>query len=885
MEDEPQSPRSKGSPASPRDRGELVDRLLGKIASLEARLQQAGGGGGGGAGGAAAAAARSGDDPPLLIKALRAPAADAAHQTPPRAARADGELLSTLGDPDQRPLVSTEWLGSVGSWVRQRAASATSKPPPGPPAAATAAGADADAGAGGAAGAHAAGARTRWSLPARPGALAGAGGTATASSTWRALRQYSRYVSAEPAASDGGGGDDDARVQAMGEALAEANERLVAADGARRRAEAGVADLQRRLGEAAAAAADVERLKDENLEAWRAKYDLEARLAAAAAQAEGHARERAGLQSDLDALRRQAAIWQDAGVESREKWDREGRLLREQLEARGRELGALRAEVTRLEAERDAALQELRRAQEERSKALEERDRAAASAAAYADLRAALAEARAAAAAATAAAAEAQENFLKERTVRRKLHEQLQVLRGNIRVLARVRPPQPGARTAVAFPLEGLLTVSDPASGRAREFEFDAVFGPGADQAAVFEEARPLVRSCADGFNACIFAYGQTGSGKTHTMTGPPDAPGINTRALQELFRIAAEEPDRRWSFSVAVLEIYNEAVHDLLALAAAGYGGGGGGGDESERGGGGGGGSARTPRAPSGDVLARCTLDVSGLGAGEMPAGMDRVQGLVWRPVSTPEQAAAALREGGRARRTASTALNAASSRSHALLSVKVRALQDGAPVTTLMHLVDLAGSERIDKSEVTGEQLKEAQAINKSLSALGDVISALQRRTPHVPFRNSKLTQVLQDSLCGSSKVLLVCNLSPEAVSAGETLSSLNFASRAAQVELGPARRAAGGGASTPPPGAPAAPGGGGGGGGEGGGGGGDAGRPGSAGSGGAARGARVSGGATSRLGERAGGAASPAGGGSPRLAGASAAAAAAAVKPARH
>ncbi len=86
-----------------------------------------------------------------------------------------------------------------------------------------------------------------------------------------------------------------------------------------------------------------------------------------------------------------------------------------------------------------------------------------------------------------------------------------------------------------------------------------------------------------------------------------------------------------------------------------------------------------------------------------------------------------------------------------------------------------------------MTGQQLKEAQAINKSLSALGDVISALQRRTPHIPFRNSKLTAVLQDALCGSSKVLLVCQLSPESVSCPETLSSLNFASRAAQVGLG--------------------------------------------------------------------------------------------------
>jgi hypothetical protein len=128
----------------------------------------------------------------------------------------------------------------------------------------------------------------------------------------------------------------------------------------------------------------------------------------------------------------------------------------------------------------------------------------------------------------------------------------------------------------------------------------------------------------------------------------------------------------------VAVLEIYNEAVRDLLALSAAA------GGDSSAS-------AATTPRPPSAEVLVRCTLEVSGLGPGELPAGMDRVQGLAWRPVGTPEEVQAALREGSRARRTAATALNAASSRSHALVSVKIRALQDGRAVTTLMHLVDL--------------------------------------------------------------------------------------------------------------------------------------------------------------------------------------------------
>ena len=112
------------------------------------------------------------------------------------------------------------------------------------------------------------------------------------------------------------------------------------------------------------------------------------------------------------------------------------------------------------------------------------------------------------------------------------------------------------------------------------------------------------------------------------------------------------------------------------------------------------------------------------------------------------------------------------------------------------MLHLVDLAGSERIAKSEVKGVHLREAQAINKSLSALGDVIASLQQRQQHIPYRNSKLTQLLQDSLSGNSKVMMVCNISPEESSASETASSLNFAKRANQVEAGQAKKVTVGG-----------------------------------------------------------------------------------------
>lgn len=142
------------------------------------------------------------------------------------------------------------------------------------------------------------------------------------------------------------------------------------------------------------------------------------------------------------------------------------------------------------------------------------------------------------------------------------------------------------------------------------------------------------------------------------------------------------------------------------------------------------------------------------------------------------------ALKRGRANRTTHSTEMNDASSRSHELISLRIQNPGENSGCFCRLNLTDLAGSERIGKSKVEGQQLVEAQSINKSLSALGDVISALQQGSGHVPYRNSKLTAVLQDSLCGNSKVLLVCNVAPEAEEIGETLSSLAFAQRAAQV-----------------------------------------------------------------------------------------------------
>ncbi|GFQ02475.1 kinesin-4 [Phtheirospermum japonicum] len=293
----------------------------------------------------------------------------------------------------------------------------------------------------------------------------------------------------------------------------------------------------------------------------------------------------------------------------------------------------------------------------------------------------------------------------------RKLYNQVQDLKGNIRVYCRVRPFLPGQYnqlSTVDHIEEGTITINTLAkNGKGRKsFSFNKVFGPLATQEEVFSDTRPLVRSVLDGYNVCIFAYGQTGSGKTFTMTGPNNltetSQGVNYRAL-----------------------------------------------------------GLSVPEASL--VHVSSTSDVIDL-----------------------------MNIGQRNRSVGATALNDRSSRSHSCLTVHVQGkdLTSGNTLRGCMHLVDLAGSERVDKSEVTGDRLREAQHINKSLSALGDVISSLAQKSSHVPYRNSKLTQLLQDSLGGQAKTLMFVHISPEPDATGETISTLKFAERVATVELGAAR-----------------------------------------------------------------------------------------------
>ncbi|XP_041849632.1 kinesin-like protein KIFC3 isoform X2 [Melanotaenia boesemani] len=346
--------------------------------------------------------------------------------------------------------------------------------------------------------------------------------------------------------------------------------------------------------------------------------------------------------------------------------------------------------------------------------------------------------------------------YKREMNLRKKCHDELVRLKGNIRVFCRVRPvsqeeqDSADARTTLSFDSDDDTILYLSNKGKIMTFELDKVFPPQATQEEVFQEVQSLVTSCIDGFNVCIFAYGQTGSGKTYTMEGVADNPGINQRALRLLFSEVTEKaPDWDYRITVSMVEIYNETLRDLL-------------------------------RDNPTDKL---DIKMNPNGSGQL-----YVPGLTENVVESPEDINKVFDLGHVNRATACTNLNEHSSRSHALLIITVSGFNSatGSRTQGKLNLVDLAGSERIGKSGAEGSRLREAQCINKSLSALGDVINALRSRHAHVPFRNSRLTYLLQDSLSGDSKTLMMVQVSPLPGNMSESVCSLKFAQRVRSVEL---------------------------------------------------------------------------------------------------
>ncbi|KAK1404927.1 kinesin-like protein KIN-14F [Heracleum sosnowskyi] len=343
----------------------------------------------------------------------------------------------------------------------------------------------------------------------------------------------------------------------------------------------------------------------------------------------------------------------------------------------------------------------------------------------------------------------------------RLLHNQVLDLKGTIRVYCRVKPVDDAKSTVEYIGENGDIMIVNPhkqGKDSRRIYSFNKVFGANVTQQQIYVDTQPLIRSVLDGYNVCIFAYGQTGSGKTYTMSGPDlttqETWGVNYRALRDLFEISKERADAiEYEVGVQMIEIYNEQVRDLLVISS------------SNR-----------------RLEIRNNSQLNGLNVPDAS--------LV--PVKCPQDVLDLMEIGLKNRAVGATALNVRSSRSHSILTIHVRGkdLVSGSILKGCLHLVDLAGSERVDKSEAVGERLKEAQHINRSLSALGDVIAALAQKSTHIPYRNSKLTQVLQESLGGHAKTLMFVHITPEVNAIGETISTLKFAERVGSIELGAAR-----------------------------------------------------------------------------------------------
>lgn len=288
-----------------------------------------------------------------------------------------------------------------------------------------------------------------------------------------------------------------------------------------------------------------------------------------------------------------------------------------------------------------------------------------------------------------------------------------------------------------------------------KQFSFDYVFSPESKQLDIYNLiARPIVDAVLEGYNGTVFAYGQTGTGKTFTMEGIRDVPelrGIIPNSFAHIFgHIKDAEGNQKFLVRVSYLEIYNEEVRDLLSK------------NQDDR------------------------LEVK-----ERPDIGVYVKDLLAPVCHSADDMERTMTLGNRNRSVGATNMNEQSSRSHAIFSVTIECSDrgpDGAPRLKAgkLHLVDLAGSERQSKTGATGIRLKEATKINLSLSTLGNVISALvDGKSTHIPYRNSKLTRLLQDSLGGNSKTVMVANIGPADYNYDESISTLRYATRAKSIK----------------------------------------------------------------------------------------------------
>jgi hypothetical protein len=348
--------------------------------------------------------------------------------------------------------------------------------------------------------------------------------------------------------------------------------------------------------------------------------------------------------------------------------------------------------------------------------------------------------------------------YKEEQILRKRYFNIIEDMKGKIRVYCRLRPltqkENLDKEQNVLSNVDEFTVEHTWRDDKAKQHIYDRVFGDNATQEDVFDDTRYLVQSAVDGYNVCIFAYGQTGSGKTFTIYGSDSNPGLTPLATSELFKILHRD-STKYSFSLKayMVELYQDTLIDLLLPKQA----------------------------------KRLKLDIK-----KDSKGMVSVENVTVVSISTYDELKNIIKKGSEQRHTTGTLMNEQSSRSHLILSVIIEStnLQTQSVARGKLSFVDLAGSERVKKSGSSGNNLKEAQSINKSLSALGDVISALSSGSQHIPYRNHKLTMLMSDSLGGNAKTLMFVNISPAGSNLDETYNSLTYASRVRSIINDPSK-----------------------------------------------------------------------------------------------
>ncbi|XP_041922135.1 kinesin-like protein KIF11 [Alosa sapidissima] len=342
----------------------------------------------------------------------------------------------------------------------------------------------------------------------------------------------------------------------------------------------------------------------------------------------------------------------------------------------------------------------------------------------------------------------------------------------NIQVVVRCRPFNAVERKSASYGVldcdqnrkEVAVKTGGVTDKQARKtYTFDMVFGPSAKQIEVYRSVLcPILDEVMMGYNCTVFAYGQTGTGKTFTMEGERSTDeeytweedplaGIIPRTLHQIFDKLSDN-NTEFSVKVSLLEIYNEELFDLLS--------------------------------PCPDVTERLQMfDDPRNKRGVVIKGLEEIT------VHTKDEVYQILERGAAKRKTASTLMNAYSSRSHSVFSVTIHMKEvnmEGEELVKIgkLNLVDLAGSENIGRSGAVDKRAREAGNINQSLLTLGRVITALVERRPHIPYRESKLTRILQDSLGGRTKTSIIATVSPASVNLEETMSTLDYANRAKSI-----------------------------------------------------------------------------------------------------